>query len=144
MKIFFKVFFFHIFMTNRSVAGARAILHLLDIRPCKIYIIHALKWGTVDICILTESRVIAKSIHQNWGKNSLKMDKMQNTDKTACHRPLRHANRICGIKNALKWRIVHICSPSGSWSIVQNVSANLDNLYDLWSRISTSRTNERS
>ena len=62
----------------------------------------------------TESRVIAKSIDKNWGQNSLKMDKMQNTDKTARHRPLKHANQFCGIKNALKWRIVHVCGPSGS------------------------------
>ena len=39
---------------------------------------------------------------------------MQNTDKTAGHRPLKHANQFCGIKNALKWRIVHVCGPSGS------------------------------
>ena len=31
---------------------------------------------------------------------------MQNTDKTARHRPLKHANQFCGIKNALKWRIL--------------------------------------
>ena len=64
--------------------------------------------------MLTESRVIAKSIHQNWGKNSLKMDKIQNTEKTACHRPLKHANQNFGIKNALKRHIVHVCGPSGS------------------------------
>ena len=64
--------------------------------------------------MLTESRAIAKSIHKNWGKNSLKMAEIQNTDKTACHRPLKHANQLCGIKNALKWRTIHICSPSGS------------------------------
>ena len=64
--------------------------------------------------MLTESRAIAKSIHKNWGQKSLKMDKIQNTDKTACHRPLKHANQLCGIKNALKWRIVHVCSASGS------------------------------
>ena len=64
--------------------------------------------------MLTESRAIAKSIHKNWGQKSLKMDKIQNTDKTACHRPLEHANQLCGIINALKWRIVHVCSPSGS------------------------------
>ena len=64
--------------------------------------------------MLTESQVIAKSIDDNWGQNSLKMDKIQNTDKTARHRPLRHANRLCGIKIALKWRTVHICGPSGS------------------------------
>ena len=64
--------------------------------------------------MLTESRAIAKSIHKNWGQKSLKMDKIQNTDKTDCHRHLKHANQFCGIKNALKWRIVHVCSPSGS------------------------------
>ena len=48
----------------------------------------------------TESQVIAKSIDKNWGQNSLKTDKMQNTDKTAGHRPLKHANQFCGIKNA--------------------------------------------
>ena len=64
--------------------------------------------------MLTESRVIAKSIHQNCGKNSLKMDKMQNTDKTGCHRPLTHANQLFGIKNASKWHIVHVYGPSGS------------------------------
>ena len=64
--------------------------------------------------MLTESRVIAKSIHQNWGKNSLKMDKIQNTEKTACHRPVKHANQSFGIKNALKRHIVHVCGPSGS------------------------------
>ena len=42
------------------------------------------------------------------------MAEIQNTDKTACHRPLKHANQLCGIKNALKCRIVHVCSPSGS------------------------------
>ena len=42
------------------------------------------------------------------------MDKIQNTDKTAIHIPLKHANQNFGIKNALKWRIVHVCSPSGS------------------------------
>ena len=42
------------------------------------------------------------------------MDKIQNTDKTACHRPLTHANQLCGIKNALKWRIAHVYSPTGS------------------------------
>ena len=62
----------------------------------------------------TESRVIAKSIDKNWGQNSLKMDKIQNTDKTVCHRPLTHENQLCGIQNSLKWRIVHVCSPSGS------------------------------
>ena len=62
----------------------------------------------------TESRVIAKSIDKNWGQNSLKMDKIQNTDKTVCHRPLTHANQLCGMKNTLKWGIVHVCSPSGS------------------------------
>ena len=50
----------------------------------------------------TESRVIAKSIDKNWGQNSLKMDKIQNTDKTTCHRPLKDINRLFGIKNALK------------------------------------------
>ena len=64
--------------------------------------------------MLTESGAIAKSIHKNWGQKSLKMDKIQNTDKTTCHRPLKHANQLCGIKNALKWRTIHICSPSGS------------------------------
>ena len=64
--------------------------------------------------MLTESRVIAKSIHKIWGKNSLKMAEIQNPDKTACHTPLRHANRLFGIKNALIWRIVHVSTPSGS------------------------------
>ena len=117
IKNFFWSFFFHIFITNRPIALATLILGLLDIRPCKIYITCALKWGTVDICMLTESRVIAKSIHQNWGQNSLKMDKIQNTDKVAYHRPPKHANRLCGLKNALKWRILHRCGPSDSWFI---------------------------
>ena len=69
--------------------------------------------------MLTEFRVIAKSIDKNWGQNSLKMDKIKNTDKTVCHRPLTHANRLCGIKNALKWCIVHVRSPSGSWFIAK-------------------------
>ena len=64
--------------------------------------------------MLTESGAIAKSIHKNWGQKSLKMDKIQNTDKIACHRPLKPANQLCGIKNALKWRIVHLCGPPGS------------------------------
>ena len=115
-KIILKIFF-HVFYWNGPVARATSIVWLFDIRPCKIYIIHALKWGTLDICILIESRAIAKSIHKNWGQNSWKTDKMQNTDKTARHRPLKHGNQFCGIKNALKWRIVHVCSPSGSWFI---------------------------
>ena len=64
--------------------------------------------------MLTESGAIAKSIHKNWGQKSLKMDKIQNTDKTAIHIPLKHANQNFGIKNALKWRIVHVCGTSGS------------------------------
>ena len=50
----------------------------------------------------TESRVIAENINKNWGQNGLKMDKIQSTDKTAGHRPFRHLDRLCGIKNALK------------------------------------------
>ena len=34
--------------------------------------------------------------------------------QTKGHRPLKYAHRLWGIKNALKWRIVHVCGPSGS------------------------------
>ena len=34
--------------------------------------------------------------------------------QTKGHKPFEYENQLFGIKNALKWHIVHVCGPPGS------------------------------
>ena len=40
---------------------------------------------------------------------------------TKGHRPLKHANQLYGIKNALKWDTVYICMLTESWVIAKSI-----------------------
>ena len=53
----------HVYLFHGQTNSQRALKHSNQLCGIKT----ASKWAIVDFCMLTESRVIARSIHKNWG-----------------------------------------------------------------------------